>query len=565
MPIDSPSLEAALAAARQQLLTERTPAGHWVGQLSSSALSTATAAWALHLIDRTLGTDRFTPLIRRAVQWLAANQNEDGGWGDTPDSKSNISTTLLAWSALGASPDGTRELEGAWTGARLFCLGARRAGNLNPYSLATAVHLRYGDDRTFSAPILTMCALAGRLGPETTAWHLVPALPFELAALPHRFLKWLRLPVVSYALPALIAIGQVRFHFRPPYDPLAWTMRAAVRQRTLDLLERVQPASGGFLEAAPLTSFVAMSLAAIDLADHPVTREGRGIPAGHRPAGWQLAHRHEPRHVGHLALGGRPGRGPAGGRPPGRPPVAPRPAVPHGAPVHARRARRLGMDGPVGRRARRRRHGRRPGGPAVARPGRRAGSPGRSLRRRWLLGLQNRDGGIPTFCRGWGRLPFDRSGADLTAHALAAWAAWRGDLPPDLQRRIAAASRRAMKFLKKAQTPGGAWVPLWFGNQWVARETNPTYGTARVISALDPLVRAGDSAAASLAARGAAWLVETQGWDGGWGGARRPPPPSRRPPWPSTPWPGSSRAGTAARTSRGRPLSRPWPAAPTGS
>src|SRR5262249_50744025 len=32
----------------------------------------------------------------------------------------------------------------------------------------------------------------------------------------------------------------------------------------------------------------------------------------------------------------------------------------------------------------------------------------------WLHGLQNRDGGIPTFCRGWGHLPFDRSGTDLT-------------------------------------------------------------------------------------------------------------------------------------------------------
>src|SRR5207237_3201601 len=35
---------------------------------------------------------------------------------------------------------------------------------------------------------------------------------------------------------------------------------------------------------------------------------------------------------------------------------------------------------------------------------------------RWLLDLQNRDGGWPTFCRGWGYLPFDRPGADLTAH-----------------------------------------------------------------------------------------------------------------------------------------------------
>src|SRR5262249_18921532 len=42
----------------------------------------------------------------------------------------------------------------------------------------------------------------------------------------------------------------------------------------------------------------------------------------------------------------------------------------------------------------------------------------------WLLRLQNRDGGWPTFCRGWGLLPFDRSGADLTAHALRAFTSW---------------------------------------------------------------------------------------------------------------------------------------------
>src|SRR5262249_58268730 len=51
---------------------------------------------------------------------------------------------------------------------------------------------------------------------------------------------------------------------------------------------------------------------------------------------------------------------------------------------------------------------------------------------RWLGELQNRDGGWPTFCRGWGKLPFDRSGSDLTAHALRALRAW-------IQRRSVAA------------------------------------------------------------------------------------------------------------------------------
>lgn len=39
---------------------------------------------------------------------------------------------------------------------------------------------------------------------------------------------------------------------------------------------------------------------------------------------------------------------------------------------------------------------------------------------KWLGAIQNRDGGIPTFCRGWGRLPFDASCADLTGHAVLA-------------------------------------------------------------------------------------------------------------------------------------------------
>ncbi|MFM7517555.1 MAG: hypothetical protein ACKO3V_11480 [Pirellula sp.] len=43
---------------------------------------------------------------------------------------------------------------------------------------------------------------------------------------------------------------------------------------------------------------------------------------------------------------------------------------------------------------------------------------------KWLIDLQNRDGGIPTFCRGWGTLPFDRSNPDITAHAIRAWLAW---------------------------------------------------------------------------------------------------------------------------------------------
>src|SRR5207244_8863628 len=48
----------------------------------------------------------------------------------------------------------------------------------------------------------------------------------------------------------------------------------------------------------------------------------------------------------------------------------------------------------------------------------------------WLLDLKNRDGGWPTFCKGWGHLPFDRSGCDLTAHVLRSFRAWQVRLLP---------------------------------------------------------------------------------------------------------------------------------------
>ena len=72
-----------------------------------------------------------------------------------------------------------------------------------PAERAEAVRRRYGKDRTFSVPILMTCALAGLV-----PWHEVPPLPFELACLPQSWYRFARLPVVSYALPALIAIGQ---------------------------------------------------------------------------------------------------------------------------------------------------------------------------------------------------------------------------------------------------------------------------------------------------------------------------------------------------------------------
>jgi len=106
-------------------------------------------------------------------------------------------------------------------------------------------------------------------------WKEIPQLPFELAALPMAWFRFVKLNVVSYAIPALVAIGQVRFHFYPnKRNPFAFLPRHLAKKRTLRLIQEMQPASGGYLEAAPLTSFVAMSLSAMGLTDHPIVTKG---------------------------------------------------------------------------------------------------------------------------------------------------------------------------------------------------------------------------------------------------------------------------------------------------
>jgi len=119
----------------------------------------------------------------------------------------------------------------------------------------------------------------------------------------------------------------------------------------------------------------------------------------------------------------------------------------------------------------------------------------------WLAGLANRDGGLPTFCRGWGRLPFDTSCPDITAHFLRAVAAWPA--AADRHREVIA---KAHRYLTATQQADGSWLPLWFGNETHPEQANPTYGTAKVVLAT------GDR-------RGVDWLLRAQAADGGFGPA----------------------------------------------
>src|SRR5690348_12203982 len=130
MAVDLAAFEQTLANARLALLQARNASGYWEGELSSSALSTATAVFALHLAINEGRADASTGgLIQRGLGWLVAHQDADGGWGDTVQSFRNISTTALCWAALTAA--GTRG-EIAQTDARAQAWLTAHAGGIDP-------------------------------------------------------------------------------------------------------------------------------------------------------------------------------------------------------------------------------------------------------------------------------------------------------------------------------------------------------------------------------------------------------------------------------------------------
>jgi squalene-hopene/tetraprenyl-beta-curcumene cyclase len=483
--------------------------GHWVGELSTSALSTATAVSALAMVDRFEADSHKghrQSLIIRGLNWLCEHQNRDGGWGDTDRSHSNIATTMLARAAF--------HLTGV--PAKHADLLDRAAAYIEAHGDVSGLVRRYGNDKTFAVPILTNAALAGLVD-----WRAVSALPFELACFPQSLYRFLRLPVVSYAIPALVAIGQARFHHAPPRNPLVRWLRSACLEKSLQVVERMQPASGGFLEATPLTSFVVMSLASIGRATHPVVQRGVKFlvesvrPDGSWPIDTNLATWNTTLAINALAAAGQRTFEPAridwlldcqhreihpytGAAPGGWAWTDLSGGVPDvddtsGA-LLALAACRADADD-----ARRKRID------SAALAG-----------LRWLVDLQNRDGGWPTFCRGWGTLPFDRSGADLTAHALRALYGWRNLMAGQMviARGIDRSIQRGLTYLYRHQRPDGSWVPLWFGNQDHPDEENPIYGTARVLLAYRDVGQL-DS---FTARRGLDYLARVQNQDGGWGG-----------------------------------------------
>ena len=484
-----------------RLMQRRTSNGMWEGWLSSSAISTSVSIFALQRID----SKRYASYIADGVRWLHATIKADGSWGDSVESPSNMTATLLTYVSLyavGQAPIQAREY-----------LDKQFQGH-SEEALVEGVLRYYGKDLTFSVPILAMCTLAGVI----SSWKKIPTFPFELATLPQRLFRYLNMPVVSYAIPALIAIGICQLKHK---GGLLRPLRQLFIPKAMQVLQRMQPADGGFLEAAPLTAFVSMCLAEAGYRDHEVTQRCAHFltttvrteklqtdattsicswPIDTNLSGWvtslsakvfcgsnaekdrltQIIQHNATADV-HPFTGAIPGGwgwSDLSG------------SVPDGDDTSAALVALYHL----------------------------SGEPTEAVENglRWLIELQNNDGGMPTFCKGWGKLPFDRSTPDITAHAMLAMGLWLPSLQGDLRKDVEKAYDRMLHWLRGTVQEGG-WVPLWFGDQDASDEKAPVYGTATVV---DYLMQSGRPEGAQLAVQQIPFLLNCQNEDGGWGGNR---------------------------------------------
>ena len=504
--IDFHRLLSAFQTARRELLALRVPAGHWVGELSSSALATASAASALCLVARAVKEETrreaYQQLAGRAVDWLVAGQNGDGGWGDTRLSPSNPAATMLVRAAIHLTAQSQR-----------YADSLSRAQNwLDNHDGLAGLRRRYGGDPTMLAAILGNSALAG-----LTAWRDVPAMAFELAWLPRSLLRPLGASA-GYADPVRVGIGQARFFHRWPRNPLALLARRLSVGHSLARLGGMQPPSGGFLEAVPWTSFLVMGLASTGRVNHPVARRGLGFlldtvrddaswPIDTNLAVWNTAlsvnalasasgdvgalgcldwllgcQRSEADPLTEAPAGGWSCNDARGSLP----------DVDDTAAALLALSVLLKSDAGANR----------PRIEVAATAG-----------IHWLLAMQNDDGGWPTFRRSLHRASHDGSGADLTAHALRALRAWQYWIA---DRSIDDAIRLGMYYLADQQRSDGSWRPLWFGNPNFPNDENPIYGTSHALLAYRDL----DQIESPLARRGLEWLTAAVDPGGGWGGGQ---------------------------------------------
>lgn len=511
----------------RNLVSELKPEGFWEGRLSSSALGVAVAVAALYFD----GPQKHAKEIDRGLNWLKSNMNTDGSFGDTPESPGNVSTSLLVY----ATANLFRKEKSWMIPFQEQIAGYLRTQNIDIHStkVSKVILDHYQKDYTFSVPILAMSGLCGI--PDNDAFRHIPQLPFELSLMPRKFYRLLNLSVVSYAIPALVAVGIVIF--KKKKSALFWRIvRLFSIPKALNILHRMLPESGGFLEAVPLTAFVALSLINAGYGETEVVKKGIGFlkDTQREDGGWPIdvdlstwvtslsvkAFRSnldgfidtdlQDKITDHFKLiqtksvhpfnGSRPG-GWGWTNFPG--------SVPDGDDTPGVILALLKLQ------------------------------PKEKVKKevlagcQWLFSLQNNDGGFPTFSRGWGKLPFDQSCSDLTGHNLLAFSTvlevLKNELTRKQKKKLQKSFEKALHYLEKHQHENGRWLPLWFGNQQTEDHTNPVYGTAKVVTYLKDslehkwLHEKLRQQLNTLVEKGSRYLVSVQNEDGSWGGAKNIP------------------------------------------
>jgi squalene-hopene/tetraprenyl-beta-curcumene cyclase len=507
------------------LLQKRNSSGYWTGRLSSSALGVAVAIAALHFED----AEGNAVQISSGLNWLKQNINEDGGFGDSPGSVSNVSTSLLCLAAVKACAKG--EKQNAILGKLTHYLSFQKIDVSSEKLIPTILDF-YKTDRTFSVPILAMCALCEV--PNREAFDAIPQLPFELSLLPRSFYSMLNLSVVSYAIPALIAVGVAIFKFKKRKNPLMRLIRNASAGKSLKLLRKIQPESGGYLEAIPLTAFVCLCLIESGYRDLEVVRDGMDFlrqtqrDDGSWPIDVDLStwvttlavkslrgnvdsvfedtdRKQITEHL--LAIQNKSIHPFNGTQPGGWGWTSFSGSVPDGDDTPGTMLALIALNQQ---------------NPEILREPLLNGC-------KWLMQLQNNDGGFPTFSRGWGKLPFDQSCSDLTGHGLLALAKTLHFLDRSLdsgqKSKLGKALVKALIYLEKHQDKTGFWLPLWFGNQHTADHTSPVYGTARVTAYLNETRKTAigleyEVILNLMIGKACKFLTMVQNADGSWGGAK---------------------------------------------
>jgi squalene cyclase len=522
--MQSEILEKQLAELTAHLIEQQNHNGFWTGKLASSALSTAVALVVLKL-DKDHNNEQ---RIRSGLQWLHDNINEDGGFGDTIESASNVSSSLLCYAALSyCRADG---INNTHVLKNIENYLADQGISFTTKDLTTSVLKYYGKDYTFSVPILSMLALCEVLSDEV--YQHIPQLPFEFTLLPPSLYRFFNLQVVSYAIPALVAVGIYIFRKRKKHNPLSRYYRNKCVAPAMKKLTAMLPASGGFLEAIPLTGFVTMCLISSGLQDSEVVDKGiyflknQQRTDGSWPIDTDLSTWVTTLSI--KALGER------------LTDVLPAKSVNvlrnHLLTIQYKETH--SFNGAI------------PGGwgwtnysgsvpDADDTPGAiiallemYQGSSQETLAIingcNWLMQLQNSDGGIPSFCKGWGRLPFDSSCADLSGHTLLALFRSIDVLKNRLELKtlehIKNSATKIIRYLENHQHSDGSFLPLWFGNQLTDDKSNPVYGTAKVLTyiedclpfcSLDLHVK---DRLEKMASAAASYLLLQQNNDGSWGG-----------------------------------------------